>query len=313
MPIRYFWIFFCFFNIFPLSACGSERSEQVSQYVDLNYLEPLPAPAEEKIRPLKVAVAAVISPQGSAESYAPLLEYISRELGRPVERVQRRTYSEVNELIRTGEVDLAFVCTSSYLVGERQFGMQLLAAPQVNGEAVYYAAIIVPAESPVRDLSDLRGRVFAFTDPISFTGRMYPTYLLQEEGETPENFFERTFFTYSHDDAIYAIANAIADGASVDKLVLDFAIKRDPELADKIRVIHISPPFGIPPVVVGPQIRPQLYATLQEILLTMHLNPEGQAALEALDYDRFVQIRDMDYTTAKAIEVAVQCCIPTQP
>ncbi len=307
-----YWVF-SFFVLLSLSACGPTSPEQTTKYVNLNHLEPLPAPAEEEIRPLKVAVAAVISPQGSAESYAPLLDYISQELGRPVERVQRRTYTEVNELVRTGEVDVAFVCTSSYLVGERQFGMQLLSAPQVNGEAVYYAAIIVPVDSPARDLDDLRGRVFAFTDPISFTGRMYPTYLLQKDGETPENFFERTFFTYSHDDAIYAVANGIADGASVDKLVLDFAIKRDPELAQRIRVIHISPPFGIPPVVVGPQIRPQLFATLQEILLTMHLNPEGQAALEALDYDRFVPIDDSDYESAKIIEALVNCCIPTEP
>ncbi len=307
-----FWLL-SIFAILTLSACGSEQAAQAAPYVDLNSLEPLPAPLEQEIIPLRVAVAAVISPQGSAESYAPLLDYISEELGRPVERIQRRTYMEVNELVRTGEVDLAFVCTSSYLVGERQFGMQLLSAPMVNGEKVYYAALIVPAGSSSQDIDDLRGQVFAFTDPISFTGRMYPTYLLQEAGETPENFFERTFFTYSHDDAIYAVANGIADGASVDKLVLDFAIKRDPDLENKIQILHISPPFGIPPVVVGPQIRPQLFAALQDILHSMHLNPDGQAALDALDYDRFVPIADSDYDTAKTIENTVKCCIPTEP
>lgn len=309
----YLYGVYTLFALLILSACGETNSVRAAPYVELNRLQPLAGPAELEVKPLKVAVAAVISPQGSAESYAPLLEYISQELERPIERIQRRTYAEVNELVRTGEVDLAFVCTSSYLVGERQFGMQLLSAPQVNGEAVYYASIIVPADSDTQKLGDLRGQVFAFTDPISFTGRMYPTYLLKTAGESPEDFFKRTFFTYSHDDAIYAVADGIADGASVDKLVLDFAIKRDPGLENRIRIIHTSEPFGMPPVVVGPQIRPQLYATLQDILLKMHLDSNGQAALDALDYDRFVLVVDSDYETAKTIETEVQCCIPAEP
>ena len=275
---------------------------QVAGYVDLNDLKPLPTPLESDVRPLRVAIAAVLSPRGSAESYGELLKYLAKELNRPVEPVQRRTYSEVNDLLRTGEVDLAFVCTSAYILGKREFNMQLLVAPQVNGKKVYRAQLIVPADSPAQSISDLRGILFAFTDPMSFTGRIYPTYLLQQMGESPETFFDSTIFTYSHDDAINAVANGVADGASVDALVLDFAIKRDPSLSSRVRVMHTSEPFGIPPVVVGPNIRPQLQAQLQDVLLNLHEDPEGQAALQALDYDRFILIAEEDYNSAIAIE-----------
>ena len=199
---------------------------------------------------------------------------------------------------------MAFVCTSSYIIGNREFGMQLLVAPQVHGETVYHAKFIVPTDSPVENITDLRGKVFAFTDPISFSGRFYPTYLIHQMDETPESFFGRTFFTFSHDDAINAVANGLADGASVDSLVLDFAMKRNPSLASQLRIIHTSPSFGIPPVVVGPGIRPQLRAQLSDILLNMHLNPEGLNALEALDTDKFVIISDQYYDTAKEVEAA---------
>jgi phosphonate transport system substrate-binding protein len=288
-----------------LAACASQSAVPVAGFVDLDNLQPLPTSAEQDVRPLRVAIAAVISPQGSAESYAPLLDYLSDKLNRPVERVQRRTYAEVNELLRTGEVDLAFVCTSSYLLGKREFGLELLAAPQVNGETTYRASLIVPADSADVRIEDLRGKVFAFTDPNSFTGRVYPTYLLQQIGETPEGFFARTFFTYSHDDAIRAVADGVADGASVDSLVLDFALKRQPALAERLRVIHISPPFGMPPVVVSPGIRPQLRAELEGILLEMHEDPDGLAALQALDYDRFIRVSDEDYHSAEDVESQV--------
>jgi phosphonate transport system substrate-binding protein len=76
---------------------------------------------------------------------------------------------------------------------------------------------------------------------------MYPTYVVQQLGSSPEDFFARTFFTYSHDEAIRAVASGVADGAAVDSLVYEYAVARDPSLAEKVRVIHRSPDFGIRP------------------------------------------------------------------
>lgn len=154
--------------------------------------------------------------------------------------------------------------------------MQLLAAPQVMGDAVYHSLLIVPADSPAQSMADLRGSVFAFTDPISTSGRNYPVWLVQQMGETAESFFSRTFYTYSHDDAIRAVANHVADGAAVDSLVYAFALEREPELAQKTPVIHQSPAFGIPPVVVSPQARPQLVADLQAALLQSMRQRQGR-------------------------------------
>ena len=286
---------------FLMVACGSVVQQPVAGYVDLSQRQRLPTPADADVVPLRVAVAAVISPQGTIESYRPLLEHLSDHLARPVELVQRRTYLEINDLVEKGEVDLAFVCTSAYITGHDQFGMELLAAPQVDNETVYYSLLIVPTRSLAQNMDDLRGTVFAFTDPISLSGRMYPTWLVQSLGNTPEQFFSNTFFTYSHDEAIQAVANGLADGAAVDSLVYDFALMRDPTLSQQILVIHRSPPFGIPPVVVGPNVRPQLKAELQELLLAMSDDPQGQAALEAIGVEKFVTLDDAAYNDVRTL------------
>ncbi len=62
-----------------------------------------------------------------------------------MELVLRRTYAEINDLVESGYVDVAFVCTSAYVAGHDKFGMELLVAPQVNGETTYYSLLIVPA------------------------------------------------------------------------------------------------------------------------------------------------------------------------
>lgn len=280
-----------------LAACAPAG---VQPLIRLSDLEPLEVPTSD-VPPLRVAVAAVLSAQSTAETYQPLLDYLSAKLGRPVELVQRRTYGEINQLIEDGEVDVAFVCTGAYVTGRDEFGMRLLAAPQVNGATVYYSNLIVPSDSPAQSLADLRGGVFAFTDPMSTTGRMYPTYLVQRLGTTPERFFSRTYFTYSHDEAIRAVAGGLADGAAVDSLVYDSVVRRDPALGAKVRVVDRSPPFGIPPVVVGPSVRPQVAAQVAEILMGMSADPEGRRALEAMQIDGFVPIEDSAYDSVRTL------------
>ena len=282
-------------SVILLVACSAAPQTEVAGTVDLNNLQPLPTPEGYEAVPLRVAIAAVISPKGTLESYSPLLKYLETKLNRPVELIQRRTYLEINDLIEHGEVDLAFVCTSAYIQGHDTFGMELLVAPQVNGKTTYNSLLIVPAASTAQSMEDLRGKVFAFTDPISLSGRVYPTFMVQQLGSTPEEFFARTFFTYSHDEAIRAVANGLADGAAVDSLVFASAVTRDPSLKDKVRVIHTSPDFGIPPVVVSPFIRPQVKAELQALLLGMEDDPAAQEALSIVGIEHFVLIEDSAY------------------
>jgi phosphonate transport system substrate-binding protein len=273
--------------------------------IDLNQLYPLAAAEGHEVVPVRVAIAAVISPQGTVESYAPLLDYMAERLGRPVVMEQRSTYAETNELIKNGEVDVAFVCTGAYIQGKKEFDMEILVAPEVKGEAAYHSWLIVPAASPARTMADLRGSTFAFTDPLSFTGRIYPTYLVQQLWETPETFFKSYYFTYSHDAAIEAVASGLADGAGVDHLIFLHLIERKPELEEQVRIIDRSPPFGIPPVVVSSSIRPQLKAELLDLFLNMHAVPAGLAALQVLQIDRFVPLDDSAYDSVRQVEAAV--------
>lgn len=290
-----------FLLLIILASCSPLPQPKIAGTVDLNDLQPLPTPVNTQALPLRVAIAAVISPKGTLESYSPFLSYLEKKLNRPVELIQRRTYLEVNDLIEHGEVDLAFVCTSAYVEGHNTFGMELLAAPQVDGKTTYNSYLIVPAASPAQSMSDLRGKVFAFTDPISLSGRVYPTYVVHQLGFTPEEFFARTFFTYSHDEAIRAVASGVADGAAVDSLVYEFALARDPSLAEKVRVIHVSPDFGIPPVVVSPFIRPQIKEHLASLLLDMASDPDAEQALASIGVERFVLIDDSAYDSVREL------------
>lgn len=298
---RVAWLLWMASVLVGVSACRSGRAESLP-YVDLSAREPLTAAAAATVAPLRVAVAAVISPQGTVESYQPLLDYLAGRLGRPVQLIQRRTYAEVNDLIAADEVDVAFVCTSAYVIGQRDFGMQLLVVPRVEGETVYYSWLIVPSDSPAETMRDLEGGVFAFTDPWSTSGRVAPTALVRALGRTPEDFFKRTIYTYSHDAAIRAVADRVVDGAAVDSLVYRFAVARQPDLGERTRVIYRSPPFAAPPVVTSPHLRVQLRTELLALFTGMADDPAAQAALRALDVEAFVPIEDAAYDSVRQLQ-----------
>lgn len=275
-----------------LAGCDAgpqEKSEQ-ERLVRLGKLQQLPAgQAEADSQTLRIGVGAILSPQGTALSYQPLIDYLGRKMGKPAILVQRKTYQELNDLLARNVVDLGFICTGAYVEGARNGAISLLVVPQISGKTTYRAFVIVPAASPAREFSDLRGKVFAFTDPLSNTGYLYPLSLLQGLGQQPETFFGRTIFTYSHDRSMAAVMEGIADGASVDSLVYDFAGKRNPEIFRRTRVIWESQDFGIPPVVVPRTISPEKKALLKELLLGLHHDAEGEKVLAELGVERFVE------------------------
>jgi len=279
---------------FAVAACSPDPGHKRLQLAAPGRASLAPA-AQPTRAPLRVAVAGVISPKETFKTYQDLLQYLGTRLDRPVELVQRKTYAEINNLIRDGGIDLAFVCTLAYVQGQEEFGMEMLAAPAVRGEAFYHAYLIVPADSPAAKLEQLRDKVFAFTDPDSNTGRLLPTYLLWQMEETPEGFFRKVVYTYSHDNSIKAVADKLVDGASVDSLVYDSTLVRKPELVGRTRIIFRSAPFGTPPVVVHPGLASDLKEQLRALILEMDIDPEGRAILDRLMVDRFVVPNEARY------------------
>ena len=284
-----------------LAGCSSPIAGDSNVSIDLSVRTPIPEIGSIEAQPLRIAVAAVLSPEGTVESYAELAEYLGEQLGRPAQLVQRRTYAEVNDLVAANKVDLAFVCTSAYVAGHDESIMDLLVVPEIDGETVYRSAIIVPASSAATSLEDLKGASFAFTDPISNTGRVYPTFALLQMGESPDQFFSETTFTYGHDRSVEAVAARVVDGAAVDELVLNNMLASDPGLADRIRVVGLSPDFGIPPVVVPSGSPASVRAVFMDLLMGLEDAPEGPRILADLGVDRFVMGTDDAYDSVRTM------------
>ena len=96
---------------------------------------------------------------------------------------------------------------------------------------------------------DLRGKIYAFSDPDSNSGWLVPQAELQRGGNDRATFFRKSFFTYAHRRVVDAVAAGVAQGGSVDGYVWDTLQILHPELTQKTRVASKSQEFGFPPLV----------------------------------------------------------------
>jgi phosphonate transport system substrate-binding protein len=238
--------------------------------------------------PIRVAVTPAISPERSLVMFQWFADYLGAVLKRKTVLLQRLSYGEVNDLIRHNACDIAFICTYPFVQAERDFGAELLVAPQINGKITYKSYIIVPSTSKTVSLLYLRGKRFASSDILSNSGWLFPALWLLEKGEDPERFFQEHVLTGSHDRSILAVATGYVDGAAVDSLVYDYMLREDPSLSEKTRIILESPDFGMPPVVAHPKMDPALKKSIIEILTAMHETQGGKIVLKKLGIDRFV-------------------------
>ena len=254
---------------------------------------------------LKVAVAAMISPKETFIYYRQFLDYLGGQLDRETQLVQRKTYGEINALFKQGKIDVGFICSGPYTAGNERLGFEAIATPQVRGSKFYQSYLIVNKISSYQKLEDLKGRIFAFTDPQSNTGKLVPTYWLEKKGEAADTFFKMTIYTYSHDSSILAVARELVDGAAIDGHIWEYYNKKKPVNTSKTRVIKKSESFGNPPVVVSVRLSPQLKERIRQVLFSMHLDPNGKKILSELMIEQFIAPKEIWYDPIRRMKQAL--------
>ncbi len=220
--------------------------------------------------------------------------FLQGRLKRPVSFVQRGSYREIADLLRDGKLEFAWLCGYPYVRDRSHF--RLVAVPLYRGEPLYHSYLIVPAsDTKTHSLMELGGKIFAFSDPDSNSGHLYPEYLLAKQGQQPASFFAKGFYTWSHRKVVEAVAAGLAQGGAVDSYVWDTLSRTHPELTARTHIVTESPPFGFPPFVTSVSVSMRDTAAFQKVLFGMVHDEEGAYLLDRLNLDGFVYGDDRLY------------------
>lgn len=213
--------------------------------------------------------------------------YLSHKLEQPVEFVQRASYQDIMQLLLDGRINAAWICGYPYVRHQNQ--LELLVSPSYQGEPLYRAYIIVPStDTETQTIEDLQGKIFAYSDPNSNSGYLFPRFLIWQTGLSEPSFFSRSFFTGSHNNVVDAVASGLAQGGAVDGYVWESLLKTHPELAEKTRVIIRSEQYGHPPIVSHTNLNSQTKQALTQAFTQMSETLDGKKLLEKLNLDGFV-------------------------
>lgn len=213
-------------------------------------------------------------------------QYLAERLAREVRFVQRRSYREITDLLLRDELEAAWVCGYPYVLNRSR--LNLCAVPVYQGQPLYRSYVIVPeTDRATARIEDLKGSVYAFSDPQSNSGYLVPFSELARDGYVPGSYFKRTFFTFGHRKVVEAVAVGLAHGGSVDGYVWDTMSLQMPASVAKVRVAWRSPLHGFPPIVTRRSLDESSSRSLSDALLTMDANVAGTDILKRLNIDRF--------------------------
>ncbi len=212
--------------------------------------------------------------------------YLSAAVGMPVEFVSRRSYRDIMGLLRSQELEAAWICGFPWVMNRNE--LRGLSIPLYQGQAVYQSYLIVPAaDMTTATLVDLRGKVFAYSDPDSNSGWLVPRTTLMKAGIDADHHFARSFYTWGHRNVVNAVAAGLAQGGAVDGYVWDTLQRVAPALVAKTRVAWRSERYGFPPLAVRATLDSATEQRLAHALLGMARDDAGRRLLSELNLSGF--------------------------
>lgn len=242
-----------------------------------------PTPEAAKSEPAKVPERLIFAfqrqkdPAALKEDAAAVGQALQDALGKQVDVLVPTSYGATVQALISGRAHVAYLSSLPYLLAERETGVEILLVEERNGQTEYDSIFVVGKDSPIQNLSDLKGKRMAFTSPTSASGYVFPYGFLVEQGliekaARPETFFSRAQFAGSYDRALMAVVQGQADVAAASGYTMEgpTADKYLPAAERaKLRILARVP--GVPThlIAVRSDLPADFKAKIRETLLTL--------------------------------------------
>ena len=189
-------------------------------------------------------------------------------------------YAAVIEAMGAEKVDIGWLATFSYVLAREKHGVELVLIVIRFGSPFYRGQIMAGVNTGINNLADFKDKTFAFVDPASTSGHLYPKSLLVSKGFDSKVFFNRAVFVGSHNAVVLSILKGEVDGgASYDDARAAVA-KNFPEVFKKVKIVSYTQNIPNDVVAVRKNLNPALKQKIKEGLKYLAKTPEGSKLLK---------------------------------
>jgi len=227
---------------------------------------------------LRVSAIPDESPTELQRKFKPLGDYLKRETGMDVQFVPVTDYAAVVEGLATNKLDLAWLGGFTYVQARLRTHGGAVPIVQRAEDAKFTSRFIVPVNSTAKTLADLKGKTFAFVDPSSTSGHLFPKAGLIKAGFNPDKDFARVIFSGSHDANAVAIQNKRVDAVAIADRILDAAIAKGLAKREDLVVVWKSDPIPESPTVWRKDLDPALKKKISDFMFSYGVGDTPEAA-----------------------------------
>jgi phosphonate transport system substrate-binding protein len=267
------------------TACGNSRKEN---------------------RVLRVGFVPSEDAQQVIQNAQPIVEVLQKGLGMEVQPFVATDYTGVIEALRVNKLDVAFLTPASYVLAKNEAKVRVVLKSERKGSPYYYAAIITRADSGIERLEDLRGKTFAFGDPLSTSANVFPRKMLKERGIDPVRDFKQILYSGGHDATVLAVLNGKVDAGATYANSPDsndtawMRYLKNPDDVKKIRAIAFSEPIPADNLVINANLEAEIAKKVELTFLELSRDANGKKTLRDLyQIDGFVPASDNDYDSVR--------------
>ena len=220
------------------------------------------------------------------------------------------SYTAVIEAMGSGQADVGWLSPFAYVLAHDKNGTQVLLTSVRQGSRTYRSQIIVRADSGITNIEQLRGKKFAFVEPASASGFLFPNALLASMGIDYKTFFSDTLFAGGHDKVVIAVYNKQVDGGASFGNSIDTGPPTDartlvtstlPDVMTAIKPIAQTDPIPNDTVSVRKGLDDNLVKLIRDGLLYVQSTADGKRVLRDLyNIDGLAAADDKDYDTIRS-------------
>jgi len=254
----------------------------------------LPAAHAQKV--LNVGLVPAEDPRLVVSDNQVMLDQLEKALGMKVKPFVATDYNGVIEALRAKRLDIALLGPFSYILATSIAPVEAFVIPETQKQgATYQSFIIARKDRGIRTLAQLAGRTFAFVDPSSASGHLFPKAGLIQAGFDPDTMFSRVIFSGGHDASAIAVQNGKVDAAAVADALLDSAMSRSMVKQEDVIIVWKSQPIPGAPFVMHKDLPAELKARLRQAFAQMKDVPWGPNAT----IKRWIAVDDAHYDVVR--------------
>lgn len=249
---------------------------------------------------LRVGLVPNQAPDKIKVQYEPFKQYMEKKLNKKIELFVATDYAGVVEAMASEKLDVAYFGGLTYVQAKERANIYPIVTEidQYTKTTKYHSLIIVPADSPIKNLAELKGKTFAFGDVNSTSGSLYPRMMLDKVGLKTPGDFKNVVYTGGHDATAKAVQNGSVDAGGIEDRILYKLEKNGAIDKSKIRILKESDLIEGYPWVVREALDKDLVKKITDAFLTID-DPKLLDLMRAVRYEK-VTAKDYDFIQTEA-------------